>query len=81
MIAVVDVAARWLNEQDGEEYAYALLGAVTDGPTQLRVYGELVGAGPVDPPRPLAAHLASTLKRYYQSCSILSGPYTWGAHD
>jgi len=30
-IAVVDAAARWLNEPDGEEYAYALLGAVADG--------------------------------------------------
>ena len=30
-IAVVDAAARWLDEPDGEEYAYALLGAVTDG--------------------------------------------------
>ena len=31
MIAVVDAAARWLEEPDGDEYAYALLGAVTDG--------------------------------------------------
>ena len=45
-IAVVDAAARWLDEPDGEEYAYALLGAVTDGPTQLRAYGELLGTGP-----------------------------------
>jgi len=30
-IAVVDAAARWLNEPDGEEYAYALLDAVADG--------------------------------------------------
>jgi hypothetical protein len=44
-IAVVDAAARWLNEPDGEEYAYALLGAVADTPTQLRVYGELTGTG------------------------------------
>ena len=46
MIAVVDAAARWLEEPDGDEYAYALLGAVTDGPTQLRAYGELLGSGP-----------------------------------
>jgi hypothetical protein len=45
-IAVVDAAARWLDEPDGEEYAYALLGAVTDGPTQRRAYGQLLGAGP-----------------------------------
>ena len=45
MIAVVDAAARWLEEPDGDEYAYALLGAVTDGPTQLRAYGELLGPG------------------------------------
>lgn len=45
MIAVVDAAARWLEEPDGDEYAYALLGAVTDSPTQLRVYGELLGTG------------------------------------
>jgi predicted NAD/FAD-binding protein len=45
MIAVVDAAARWLDEPDGEEYAYALLGAVTGGLTQLRAYGELVGPG------------------------------------
>ena len=44
-IAVVDAAARWLNEPDGEAYAYALLGAVTDGPSQLRAYSELVGGG------------------------------------
>jgi hypothetical protein len=44
-IAVVDAAARWLDEPDGEEYAYALLGAVADGPTQLRAYSELVGTG------------------------------------
>ena len=43
MIAVVDAAARWLDEPEGDEYAYALLGAVTDGPTQLRAYGELLG--------------------------------------
>jgi hypothetical protein len=43
MIAVVDAAARWLDEPGGEEYACALLGAVTDGPTQLRTYRELVG--------------------------------------
>ena len=45
MIAVVDAAARWLEEPAGDEYAYALLGAVTDGPTQLRAYGELLGTG------------------------------------
>jgi len=45
MIAVVDAAARWLEEPDGDEYAYALLGAVTDGPTQRRAYGELLGSG------------------------------------
>jgi hypothetical protein len=44
-IAVIDAAARWLDEPDGEEYAYALLGAVTDGPTQLRAYRELLGRG------------------------------------
>lgn len=27
VIAVVDAAARWLEEPDGDEYAYALLGA------------------------------------------------------
>jgi hypothetical protein len=43
MVAVVDAAARWLDEPDGDEYAYALLGAVVDGPTQLRAYGELLG--------------------------------------
>ena len=42
---MVDAAARWLDESDGEEYAYALLGAVTDGPTQLRTYGQLLGTG------------------------------------
>jgi hypothetical protein len=45
MVAVVDAAARWLEEPEGEEYAWALLGAVTDGPTQLRAYGELLGSG------------------------------------
>ena len=43
-IAVVDAAARWL-DGGGDEYAYALLGAVTDGPTQLRAYGALLGTG------------------------------------
>lgn len=43
MVAVVDAAARWIDEPEGEEYAYALLGAVTDGPTQLHAYGELLG--------------------------------------
>jgi hypothetical protein len=42
-IAVVDAAARWLDEPDGDEYAYALLGAVADGETQLRAYGQLIG--------------------------------------
>ena len=32
MIAVVDAAAHWLDQPEDEEYAYALLGAVTDGP-------------------------------------------------
>ena len=45
LIAVVDAAARWLDEPDGDEYAWALLGAVTDGQTQLRAYGELLGTG------------------------------------
>ena len=45
MVAVVDAAARWLDEPEGDEYAWALLGAVTDGPTQLRAYGELLGGG------------------------------------
>jgi hypothetical protein len=44
-IAVVDAAARWLEEPGGDEYAYALLGAVTDGPTQVRAYGALLGTG------------------------------------
>ncbi len=34
-----------LDQPDGEEYAYALLGAVADGSTQLRAYSELTGAG------------------------------------
>jgi hypothetical protein len=38
VIAVVD-AARWLDEPVGDEYAYALLGAVTDAATQARAYG------------------------------------------
>ena len=42
-IAVVDAVARWLDEPGGAEYAYALLGAVTDGQTQLRAYGQLIG--------------------------------------
>ncbi len=41
MIAVVDAAARWLAEEDGGTYAYALLGAVTDEPTQGRAYAAL----------------------------------------
>ena len=45
MVAVVDAAARWLEEPDGDEYAYALLGAVTDGATQSRAYGALLGTG------------------------------------
>ena len=45
MIAVVDAAARWLGEPDGDDYACALLGAVTDHPTQLRIYGELLSGG------------------------------------
>lgn len=46
-IAVVDAAAYWLDQPDGGEYAYALLGAVTDGPTQVRAHGELLGTGGV----------------------------------
>ncbi len=45
MVAVVDAAARWLDEPEGDEYAWALLGAVTDGPTQQRAYAELLGGG------------------------------------
>jgi len=41
LIAIVDAAARWL-EPFGDEYAWAILGAVTDAPNQTRVYGELV---------------------------------------
>lgn len=44
-IAVVDAVARWLDEPGGDEYAYALLGAVTDSATQQRAYGELLGGG------------------------------------
>ena len=43
-IAVVDAAAHWVDE-GGEEYAYALLGAVTDGATQGRAYAALLGTG------------------------------------
>jgi hypothetical protein len=43
MVAVVDAAARWLEEPEGDDYAYALLGAVTDHLTRLRVHGELAG--------------------------------------
>jgi hypothetical protein len=39
----VDAVARWLDEPDGEEYAYALLGAVTDEQSQLRAYAQLLG--------------------------------------
>ena len=45
VIAVVDAAARWLDEPSGEEYAYALLGAVVDGVTQIQAYAELLGTG------------------------------------
>jgi hypothetical protein len=45
MIAVVDAAARWLEEPAGDEYAWALLGAVTDAPTLQRAYAELLGGG------------------------------------
>lgn len=41
-VAVIDAAAWWLDSGD-DEYAYALLGAVTDGVTQLRAYGALLG--------------------------------------
>jgi hypothetical protein len=44
-IAVVEAAARWLEEPDGDEYAYALLGAVTDQPAQSRAFAWLVGGG------------------------------------
>jgi hypothetical protein len=43
MVAVVDAAAWWLDQPAGDEYAWALLGAVTDGQTQLRAYGALLG--------------------------------------
>lgn len=41
MIAGIDAAARWMDEPDGDAYAYAyaLLGAATDGPMQLCAYG------------------------------------------
>jgi hypothetical protein len=45
LIAVVDAPARWLEEPAGDEYAWALLGAVTDAATQQRAYGELLGGG------------------------------------
>jgi hypothetical protein len=45
VIAVVEAAARWLDEPAGDEYAYALLGAVTAAATQGRAYGELAGGG------------------------------------
>jgi hypothetical protein len=48
VVAVVDAAARWLEEPDGDEYAYALLGVVTDQPAQLRVFAALTGSGGVD---------------------------------
>lgn len=44
VIAVVDAAARWVDD-GGEEYAYALLGAVTDEVSQRRAYGVLLGSG------------------------------------
>jgi hypothetical protein len=43
--AVIEAAARWLEEPAGDEYAWALLGAVADGPTQQRAYAELLGTG------------------------------------
>ena len=43
LIAVVDAAARWMDEPDGEQYAYALLGAVTDTETQGWAYLALAG--------------------------------------
>lgn len=43
MVAVVDAAAWWLEEPAGDEYAWALLGAVTDAATQMRAYGALLG--------------------------------------
>jgi hypothetical protein len=45
LIALVDAAARWLEEPDGDEYAYALLGTVTDQPTQSRAFAGLLGRG------------------------------------
>ena len=45
LIAVVDAAARWLDEPSGDAYAYALLGAVTDSARQGRAYGALIGSG------------------------------------
>jgi hypothetical protein len=39
----MDAAAHWLEEPSGDEYAWALLGAVTDAPTQALAYGELLG--------------------------------------
>jgi hypothetical protein len=45
VIAVVDAAARWLEEPDGGEFAYALLGAVTDEEAQSRAFAELTGPG------------------------------------
>ena len=43
--AVIDAAARWLEEPAGDQYAWALLGAVVDAPAQQRVYAELLGTG------------------------------------
>jgi hypothetical protein len=40
--AVIEAAARWLEEPAGDEYAWALLGAVTDGPTEQRAFSELL---------------------------------------
>jgi hypothetical protein len=39
----MDAAAHWLEEPYGDEYAWALLGVVTDAPTQALAYGELLG--------------------------------------
>lgn len=48
-VAVVDSAARWLDEDAGDELAYALLGAVclSDAVTS-RAYLALITPGPAD---------------------------------
>jgi site-specific recombinase XerC len=44
----VDLESGSVEVRGGEEYAYALFDAVTDGPTQLRAYTELVRTGAAD---------------------------------